>query len=124
MSGAITQSGPVATGHAAIFAKNGVVEDGGAAGNGSLSELGITNNGSLAFAINSGAVSGPYVQYGLSVGSDGTIAVSVGAFNGAPDATLEYIINGTTYGFPALVVATFLGRPRLSMDTSRPSMAP
>lgn len=100
MSGAITQSGPVATGHAAIFAKNGVVEDGGAAGNGSLSELGITNNGSLAFAINSGAVSGPYVQYGLSVGSDGTIAVSVGAFNGAPDATLEYIINGTTYGFP------------------------
>src|SRR6185312_1922896 len=100
MSGAITQSGPVATGHAAIFAKNGVVEDGGAAGNGSLSELGITNNGSLAFAINSGAVSGPYVQYGLSVGSDGTIAISVGAFNGAPDATLEYIINGTTYGFP------------------------
>lgn len=100
MSGAITQSGPVADGHVAVFVKNGVVEDGGPASNGVLSEVGITNDGALALGINAGAVSGPYVQYGVSVASNGTITVSANGFNGAPGVSLVYDINGVTYGFP------------------------
>ena len=99
MSGAIQQDGPVVPGRPAVFVYNGTVQDGGPPGAGILSGIGITNNGGLAFGINSGVISGPYVQYGESVNADGTITISANSFNGAPAATLVYNINGVTYAF-------------------------
>lgn len=98
MSGAVGQSGAVVAGHVAGWQANGAVRDGGYAGSGNLSDVGITNNGSLALGINSGAITGPYSQFGVTVAT-GTVTVSVGSFNGAPAAALYYDLNGTLYPF-------------------------
>ena len=99
MSGSIQQSGTVIPGHAAVWYGNGAVIDGGAPGAGVLSGVGVTNNGSLALGINSGLITGPFIQYGVTVNSSGTAVVSLNSFNGAPSATLQYQINGTNYTF-------------------------
>jgi hypothetical protein len=98
MSGAVTQSGAVVSAHVAAWQANGSVRDGGYAGSGNLTDVGITNNGSLALGINSGAITAAYSQFGVTVAS-GTVTVSVGSFNGAPAAALYYDINGTLYPF-------------------------
>ncbi len=99
MSGAILQSGPVVPGHVAVFVDNGVVQDGGTAGNGIVSSIGIENDGSLGIAINSGAITGPFVQFGIISNADGDITLVANSFNGAPPATMFWDINGVTYPF-------------------------
>lgn len=99
MSGATQQSGPVSRGRIAVWAKNGVVMDGGPAGNGLISEVGITNDGSLAIGVNSGPTALPFVQLGFTVNSDGVIVISANSFGGGPAAELLFEINGSTYAF-------------------------
>lgn len=100
MSGAITQSGPVAPGHVPVFIANGTVQDGGAAGDGVVTQIGITNPGGLALGINSGLVSGPYAELGFTVGTNSIGTISMEAFNGASAAGLVFDINGVVYPFP------------------------
>lgn len=100
MSGAITQSGPVAPGHLAMFIANGTVQDAGPAGDGDITQIGITNPGGLALGINSGQVTGPYAQLGFTIGTNSIGTISAEAFNGASPAGLIFDINGVQYGFP------------------------
>jgi hypothetical protein len=109
MSGSIQQSGPVVAGHFGVFVKDGALQDSGPASGGIATEIGITNSGSLAFAVNSGVISGPYTQYGVSVDSDGTIVVSAGGFNGGSPAVLLYELNGTSYPFNPAGVGNISG---------------
>ena len=100
MSGSVLQSGAITPGHVATWLTNGTVIDGGTVGNGIITEVGITNPGGLALAINSGTISGPYAELGFSIGTNSVATLSVDAFNGAPAAGLVIEINGTTYPFP------------------------
>ena len=100
MSGSVLQSGAITPGHVATWLTNGTVIDGGMAGNGIITEVGITNPGGLALAINSGTISGPYAELGFSIGTNSVATISVDAFNGAPAAGVVFEINGTTYPFP------------------------
>jgi hypothetical protein len=99
MSGSVLQSGSVAAGHVATWLNDGTVIDGGTAGNGAVSELGITNPGGLALGINSGVITAPYTQFGVSVAQNGIATFSLNSFNGAPDPTLQLDINGVIYAF-------------------------
>ena len=98
-NGAVVQTGAVVAGHVPVWSGNGQVQDGGTPASGVISGIGIQNNGALALGINSGPITGPFVQYGVSVSSTGAITISMGGYGGAPAATLSYIINGTTYAF-------------------------
>jgi hypothetical protein len=97
MSGSVLQSGPITFGHVAMWLANGTLMDGGPAGAGDLTQVGITNDGGLAFGVQSGPIALPYVGFGVTVSSDGTIQLIASGFNGAPNANLEYVINGITY---------------------------
>ena len=99
MSGAIQQSQPVTPGHAAAWEANGALKDAGSADGGAISEFGITNPGSLALAINSGPITGPYVQFGVIVSPGGQVTFSFTSFEGAPAASPTYLINGVSYAF-------------------------
>jgi hypothetical protein len=99
MSGAIQQQGPLTPGHVLIAYAGDAATDGGGAGAGNVSELGITNEGGLALGINSGTVAGKYTQLGFSV-SEGSATIEVQSFNGAQAATLFIDINGVAYPFP------------------------
>lgn len=100
MSGSIQQSGPIAIGRVAVFQQNGIVQDGGPADAGVIEQIGITNPGSLALAINSGTITESYTQLGFIVGTNGATTLSVDSFNGNPAATFSLEINGVNYPFP------------------------
>jgi hypothetical protein len=95
----VTQTGTVTPGHAVVWTTDGVAQDGGPATNGSLTEVGITRNGGIAFGINSAAPPNAYVEYGVGVSSNGTITIYANSFNAAPAATLVFNINGVNYSF-------------------------
>ena len=98
-NGAVVQTGAVVAGHVPVWSGNGQVQDGGTPASGVISGIGIQNNGALALGINSGPITGPFVQYGVAVSSTGAVTISLGGYGGAPAATLSYVINGTTYAF-------------------------
>lgn len=97
MSGAISQSGPAVVGHVPVFIGNGTVQDAGPADGGFITQFGITNDGLLAFGINTGLITGPYTQFGAQVSSDGTVTLSAQSFNGGPSANVVWDINGVQY---------------------------
>ena len=99
MSGSVQQSGLVVSGRAATWYANGIIVDAGPASGGNLSEIGITNNGQTAIGVNSGPVTGPYIQFSVAVSSTGTITIGANSFNGAPSADLIFNINGVNYQF-------------------------
>ena len=99
MSGSIVQSGPVVPGHVGVFVQNGVMQDSGPGYNGIVSELGIQNSGGLAIGVNSGPVTGPYIQFGVIANANGSVTLSAAGFGGAPDATMYLELNGVTYPF-------------------------
>jgi hypothetical protein len=102
MSGSsIQQSGSVTPGHPAVWVQDGVCQDAGPATSGILGELGLQNNGGIAFGINNVAPNNPngYTQFGISVAQTGTITLYAESYNGAPPAVLNFNINGLVYPF-------------------------
>jgi len=95
----ILQSGVVTPGHPLSWTTDGVAQDAGPATGGNLTGVGITNNGNISFAINSGPTTAAYVQYGVAVSNDGTITMYFNPFGGAPSVQLNYVINGQTYAY-------------------------
>lgn len=106
----VQQSGNVTPHHSVMWTTNGVVQDGGSATNGFLSEVGITKNGGCALGINSGLTTGPYTQlcFGVTSGS-GYFALN--SYGGAPNGSISFIINGITYSFPGPGNGDVLGPP-------------
>lgn len=105
-AGTIQQSGNVTPNHSVMWTTNGVVQDGGSATHGFLSELGVTKNGGCAIGINSlgvGITSGAYDQFCLGVGSNGVGYLSLQTYGGAPPSSLNFILDGVTYAFPYTV---------------------
>ena len=99
MSGAIVQSGPVTKGHVAVFVDNGVVQDGKAGGQGVISDIGIQNDGGAAITIDSGPDTEPFNQFTISTSSNGVTTFSFNGFGGAPDAEVQFDVNGVIYAF-------------------------
>lgn len=106
----VRQSGNVTPRHVPAWTTNGVVQDGGSALNGFLSEVGITRNGGCALGINSGPTNGPYTQFCFGVTS-GQGYFNLQSFGGAPAATLGLTINGVSYPFPGPGNGDVLGPP-------------
>jgi hypothetical protein len=109
----IIQTGTVTPGHALTWTTDGVAQDGGPATAGNASEIVITRDGGIALGINSGVTTGPFVEYGVGVASDGTITIFANSFNSAPSASIVYNINGVSYPFtqaltPAQLTALIL----------------
>ena len=97
---AIVQSGSVTPGHVGSWTTDGILQDGGPASAGNLTEIGVTNNGNVAIAINSGTITSGYTQFGMSVNSGGTAVLSVESYNGGSTPSLLIQIDGSTYPFP------------------------
>ena len=97
----IQQSGSVTPGNIPVWVQDGVVQDGGPATNGIVKQIGLTNNGNIALAINDVPPSTPggYHELGFAVNNDGTITIYAEAFNGAVPATLVFNLNGVNYTF-------------------------
>lgn len=99
-AGTVQQSGNVTTGHSVMWTTNGVVQDGGPATAGNLTELGITKNGGLALCINSAPISQPYNELCLGVGTSAAATLSLQNYGGATAQPLRFVINGQSYDFP------------------------
>lgn len=95
---AVDQNGPITAGHVASWTSPGVIQDGGSATAGLLTELGITKNGGCALGINTGPLSAPFNEICAGVDSTGGY-LSVNNFGGGSPPTLRFIINGVTYPF-------------------------
>lgn len=104
----VTQSGAVTPGHAVKWVTNGVVGDAGTAASGTLTSLGVTNNGGPAFCANSGPITGPYNQLCLSAGTTTGGKISLYNFGGATGGFV-FDLNGTSQGFPLVTLPVSTG---------------
>lgn len=114
MAGNIQQSGTVTPGHVPVVAANGVVSDGGTAGapstNPALGGIGVVAATGLGFTMQTAPVPSPYVQFGFGWNpSNGNAQISLGSYGGAASVGLEYVVNGSTYGFPGPGTGNVLG---------------
>lgn len=91
--GPLQQGGAITPGHVARFVTNGVVGDGGSAQNGTVTEIGITGQGT-PFCLNDAATTGPFHQLCFGANSLGGGLISFEAYNGAPVTPLMCNING------------------------------
>jgi len=97
--GPVQQTGPVTPGHIAVWATNGVVQGGGPATNGKVTNLGILGTG-LPSCINDvpeGSIGGWHqLCFGSNVNGTGAL-LSYQALGGATPLPLQCSVNGTTY---------------------------
>lgn len=100
----VIQSGSVTPGHAVRWVSNGVVGDAGTAASGSLTSLGVTNNGGPGVCVNSASTSGPYNQICLAATTNGGTKISSYAYGGATTPGITFDINGSVQGFPAVTL--------------------
>ncbi len=107
--GQVSQGGQVTPGHVPIWITNGVIGDGGTAASGNLTSLGVTNNGGPGICENSGPITGPYNQLCLGVSTSAPAALTLQNYNGAPNESLNFIINGITYPFPGSLTNITIG---------------
>lgn len=103
----VVQSGTVTPGHAVRWVTSGVVGDAGTAASGSLSSLGVTNNGGPGVCVNSGPITGSYNSICLkaTTANGGIIAVdNVGGATGGFSFTLNGVAQGlATVNLPVTV---------------------
>lgn len=95
--GPVQQSGPVTPGHIPVWATNGVVQDGGPATNGTVSNIGLLGSG-LPLCINdvpAGSVGG-WHQLCLGANASGGGLLSYQALGGATPLPLQCNVNGVT----------------------------
>ena len=95
----VVQSKTITGGHVASWTTDGVIQDGGTAALGAVTELGVTKNGGLGVAISTANPPNAYVQFGLGVASSGVATVYANSYGGAPSASLQFNINGSVYPF-------------------------
>lgn len=113
----VQQSGTVTPGHIPSWTTSGVIQDGGAATNGYVTNLGIFANGGLPSCItasttpraNFNPASSPYSQFCEFTTMGGASGISLQSYNGAPNANFEFLINGQTYPFPGPGGGTVVG---------------
>lgn len=105
----VSQSGSVTPGHAARWVSNGVIGDAGTAASGSLTSLGVTNNGGAGVCVNSAATTGPYNQICLAATTSGGSKISSYAYGGATTPGITFDINGTVQGFPTVTLPVSIG---------------
>lgn len=108
----VKQSGNVSGGHSVVWVAPGIIGDGGAAINGILTSLGVTNNGGPGVCVNSAATTGPYNQICISATTNGGTKLSSYAYNGATSPGFVLDINGTIQFVP-LTVGPFVGNDLL-----------
>lgn len=85
----VRQSGTVTPGHVAKWVTNGVVGDAGTAANGSLTSVGVTNNGGQGVCVNSAPITQAYNQICMSATTNGGTSITTNARNGATTNTLS-----------------------------------
>ena len=95
---AVIQSGTVTPGHVGAWATTNVLQDGGPATNGVLTELG-TQNAGYGYCQNSAPITGPYRQLCMGFAS-GVATISASSYNGAGLSALSFVVNGIPFTFP------------------------
>ena len=113
-SAQVLQSGNVTPGHVPAWATDNVLQDGGPATNGVITEIGITNTG-LPFCINDAPISSSsgYHQFCLGSNVSNQGILSYQAYGGATAQPLIANINGVT--FP-LIFPFVNGLPQVSSN--------
>lgn len=97
----VQQSGTVTQGHPAAWVTNGVVRDGGTAASGNLTSVGITASGD-GICQNSAAISSSaWQQICMGVTTLGGGYLKVQNFGTAPAQGISFIVNGSSFTFPA-----------------------
>lgn len=97
----IQQSGTVTPGHVLAWTTDGVAQDAGTPNAPFATTLGLLSNSISAFGIANAPTSGAFDQMTLGFNpATGNAALTVSAFNGAPEVAFEVIVNGVTYPFP------------------------
>lgn len=115
----VQQTGTVTAGHAVKWVGNGLVGDAGTAANGSLTTLGVTNNGGPGICINSAATtSAGYNQLCLSTATAASAVISLQNYGTATAQNLQFVINGTTYAFPGALSTITIGTTAISGGTT------
>lgn len=124
---AVRQSGNVTPGHATKWITNGVIGDAGTAANGSLSSVGVTNNGGPGVCVNSAPITGPYSQLCLSTATTDVGKISLYAYGGATSDDIVFDINGSIFSIgdlTALNVPSWSQNILLNGDFSQWTLCP
>lgn len=101
----VKQSGNVTNGHAAYWATNGVIADGGTAADGKLTSLGVTNNGGPGICASSAPLTAAARnQLCLSVTTNGGARISSYSYGTATNAGITFDVNGSVQGFPLVTL--------------------
>lgn len=100
----VQQSGTVTAGHAARWISNGVIGDAGTAASGSLTSLGVTNNGGPGVCVNSGPSTAAYTSMCLSASS--TTGGTLSVYNHGTTGGFNISLNGVDQGLATVNVPT------------------
>lgn len=104
----VRQSGSVTAGHATKWVAPGVVGDAGTAASGSLTSLGVTNEGGPGICLNSAAITTSYNALCLSASTSGPAEISLQNYGGATAQDLRFNVNGTILSLPTSVGGTLI----------------
>lgn len=108
--GAVLQSGTVTPKHPTMWIFNNTIGDAGGAGNGLLSELGITNTGT-PFCINDAPITAPggYHQLCLGANANNKGTLSYSGSPGTQQLPFQICVNGICQNFPITVTGGVTG---------------
>lgn len=128
----VVQSGNVTPSHIARWISPGVIADGGAAADGLISTIGVTNNGGAGICVASDrqtAAGRNQLCFGAT--TNGGTKISSYAYGTATNPGLVFDINGSVQGFPAVTLpvtggnsACFDGTTGLLKDCGTPPPLP
>lgn len=115
----VQQSGSVTAGHAVQWVGSGVVKDAGTAANGSLTSLGVTNNGGPGICVQSAIpTAAARNQLCLSVTTNGGAKLSSYSYGTATNAGFSFDVNGVLQGFPTVNLPVAAGNGTCFLNTS------
>lgn len=98
----VQQSGTITAGHAVRWITNGVIGDAGTAASGSLTSVGVTNNGGQGVCVNSAVTTAVgYNQLCLSVGTATAGVITLQNYGTAAAQALQFNVNGTVISLPS-----------------------
>lgn len=98
----VSQSGNVTNRHLAKWIADNTIADAGSATAGTITDLGLVNDGSIAVGLRSAIdTAGEYALFSMEMDTGaGQMILGLNSFNGAAELDLIFDINGTPYNFP------------------------
>ena len=106
----VQQSGSVTRNHIPVWNTSGVIADGGSSADSPITSMGVTNNGGSGFCISTQRQSAAGRQQLCFGASDaGPATISLQNFGTDTAQSLNFVVNGTVFPFPASLASITIG---------------